>query len=151
MFQYKLANRILAKNVYLKMIKIKDDDLCTFCNLEPETLVHVFWNCVKIKNFISSIKTEILDKEGIVINIDPRTWFFLTNLSAKEIYIITFAKMVIHEARNKDTLPNINHLINKLRWIVEVESTSARLRNEYDRFERKWGSMKDLHTRESQI
>ena len=147
MFQYKLVNRILATNKYLKTIKVRDDDLCTFCGLEPETLPHLFWNCPYVKWFISSIKTKILYREPIYTDFDAKAWFFPTYLSERETYIITLAKMVIHEARNTDTLPNIRHLINKLRLIIEIESTVARLNNDQDSFEKKWGSMKDFHTR----
>ena len=45
-FQYKLVNRILVTNRQLKMYKIKDTDLCEFCNMEIETYKHLFHECV---------------------------------------------------------------------------------------------------------
>ena len=65
------------------------------------------------------------------------------------MHIITLAKMVIHEARNKETLPNITHFINKLKRVIEVEYTAARLKNCHDSFEKKWGKLKDFHIRKS--
>ena len=45
-FQYRLLHRILTTNRFLKIIGIKEDDICQFCNTEVETLTHLFWECV---------------------------------------------------------------------------------------------------------
>ena len=149
-FQYKLFNRILATNKYLKMINIKDDECCTFCKGEPETLVHLFWNCPKIKTFISLIKTKILRPYRIELNIDIKTWFFPISLGAKELHIVTLGKMVIYEARNSDTSPHIMHLINKLKWVIEIECNAAQSPSQRSNFEKKWGSMKDMYLQGTQ-
>ena len=39
-FQYRISYRILPTNEYLFKIKVKDSKLCTFCNIEPESLIH---------------------------------------------------------------------------------------------------------------
>ena len=55
MFHYKLIHRIIATNMYLKMIRIKESDLCSFCKEESETLSHMFWYCPVVKSFIESV------------------------------------------------------------------------------------------------
>ena len=50
-FQYKVKNSILYTNTKLFKIGYKTDDLCTFCNAEPETLSHLFYDCSHSKNF----------------------------------------------------------------------------------------------------
>ena len=42
-FQFKLLHRRLATNDFLKKIGIKEDNICTFCNIEQVSLVHLFW------------------------------------------------------------------------------------------------------------
>ena len=50
-FQYRISHRILATNEYLfNKIKIKDSKLCTFCNIEPESLIHLFVECEHVEN-----------------------------------------------------------------------------------------------------
>ena len=49
-FQYRISHRILATNEYLFKIKIKDSKLCTFCNIEPESLIHLFVECEHVEN-----------------------------------------------------------------------------------------------------
>ena len=40
-FQFKLLHRRLATNDFLKKIKLRDNDLCNFCQIEEETLIHL--------------------------------------------------------------------------------------------------------------
>ena len=74
MFQYKLVNRIVATNKYLKIINLKDNDACTF--FKTETLIHLFWQCEKVQSFITDINTEILKQYEINLDINSRTCFF---------------------------------------------------------------------------
>ena len=144
MFQYKLANRIIATNKYLKIIKVRDDDRCTFCNEETETLTHVFWHCATVQSFIDRVKSWLSEEYNISINLNSQTWFFPSNLKAREICVITLAKMVIYEVRLKQTLPNIIHLKNKLKREITVEFQASLLANKQDIFRKKWGPMKNL-------
>jgi len=50
-FQFKLLHRRLATNDFLNKIGIKDNDICTFCRTEKETLFHLFWSCCKTSCF----------------------------------------------------------------------------------------------------
>ena len=49
-FQFKILQRILTTNKFLNICKI-NEDLCYFCNVEIETLEHLFWLCPVINNF----------------------------------------------------------------------------------------------------
>ena len=42
-FQYKVLNNILYTNKKLFKIGYRTDDVCTFCEAEPETLYHVLY------------------------------------------------------------------------------------------------------------
>ena len=140
-FQYKLSNRIITTNQYLKMINIKEDDRCTFCNRETETLVHLFWECNKVQSFIRSIRTNLLNKYILKLEIKKDSWFFPTNLTTMETLIITLAKVVIYEARINENSPSFTHLKNKLTWEIEVEFQTAQLRGQKDVFWKKWTPM----------
>ena len=47
-FQYRVTHRILATNSYLKKIRYTESDLCTFCNTEIETIMHLLCNCSSV-------------------------------------------------------------------------------------------------------
>ena len=44
-FQFKLLHRRLATNDFLNKIGIREDDICTFCRTEKESLFRLFWSC----------------------------------------------------------------------------------------------------------
>ena len=44
-FQFKFDHRRIATNSFLKQIRITEDDLCTFCKSDKETLYHLLWSC----------------------------------------------------------------------------------------------------------
>ena len=48
-FQYHLMFRALSTNIHLKHWGMRDNDLCSFCNLHRETLSHLFVMCPKVQ------------------------------------------------------------------------------------------------------
>ena len=144
MFHYRLINRILATNRFLKMINIKDDDRCTFCSHETETLAHMFWYCDNVQLFLQQVISNLRTEYHFELEIDPKSWFFLTDLSPIETLIVTLAKIVIYRARLDDRVPNARHLKNKLKREAEVEYTAARISCNLKKFETKWGSLKRI-------
>ena len=55
-FQFKLLHRRLATNTFLTKINIKDNEQCTFCQKEKETLIHLFWTCSETNLFWQDFK-----------------------------------------------------------------------------------------------
>ena len=55
-FQYKILHRILTTNSFLYKIKYIDTDICNFCNAHPETLDHLFYECVKVNNVWKTVE-----------------------------------------------------------------------------------------------
>ena len=43
--QFELLHRRLATNTFLEKINLKDNDPCSVCQIEEETLIHLLWNC----------------------------------------------------------------------------------------------------------
>ena len=44
-FQFKLLHRRLATNSLLTKINLEDNEQCTFCQNDKETLIYLFWTC----------------------------------------------------------------------------------------------------------
>jgi hypothetical protein len=69
-FQFKIMHRILCTNRVLKMCKIKAEDHCSFCKVQPETIIHLLWEC-PIVNSLWQALTEWLSPHinlGIYMN-----------------------------------------------------------------------------------
>ena len=50
-FQYRLLNYILFTNAKLLKIGLLLTDQCTFCNVNEETLYHLFFECPHVQAF----------------------------------------------------------------------------------------------------
>ena len=48
-FQYKLTNKILVTKSFLHRIRTNENNLCSYCKRQPETILHLFVNCDKVK------------------------------------------------------------------------------------------------------
>ncbi len=55
-FLYRLIHLAIPTNTKLYEWKIVDSELCTFCNTEPETYVHLFWECQVAKQIWNQIE-----------------------------------------------------------------------------------------------
>lgn len=145
MFQYRIVNRIITTNKYLHIINIIDNELCTFCNVEPETLAHLFWFCPRTKEFITTMKTKLI-KYNIKLNLDPTAWFFPTNMCTRDTCIITLAKITIYRSRCNNSIPNTTHLMNIIKQEVENECKIAERIGKRNNFEEKWGTLRNIVT-----
>lgn len=142
-FQIRYYNRILATNEKLCKMGIIENNKCSFCGEEIESLVHLFWNCKIIKIFwtrvlawISSvIDTKIVFKvEEILFHCplnDPLPFNFLFSLARQHIYF----------CRNKQRIPNLFNYINFLNVTKQMEFVIATKNNTVSKFSKKWGIM----------
>ena len=48
-FQYRLILPALITNIQLKIYGIKENDLCSFRGVNRETIVHILFECPKVK------------------------------------------------------------------------------------------------------
>ena len=55
-FQFKLLHRRISTNRYLFKIGLISSELCSFCESSTETLLHLFWECPRVKIFWNEVK-----------------------------------------------------------------------------------------------
>ena len=58
-FHFKLMHGRIATNTFLNKIGIKDSNKCSFCEDEPEHLLHLFWNCPKTSSFWNNLIAQL--------------------------------------------------------------------------------------------
>ena len=139
-FHFKIVNRIISTNVFLEKIGVTDDNSCSFCHNELETLVHLFWQCRKVQDFVQKINQEIITSNNLqhYIPLNVKSWFFLSDTTPLQMLIITLAKLVIHESRMKGFQPSIAYLKNKLQQEADIERLKSRKLGQEKQFESKW-------------
>ena len=96
-FQFKLLHRRIVTNSFLHKIGIKNRNNCTFCEVERETLFHLFWSCRIVQSF-----WKILENWLIKYKILPETKSIdkLTALGLKSEYETPLVSLSTLLARN---------------------------------------------------
>ena len=139
-FQYKLVMRILTTNTFLKIIGVQENDFCSFCRNEPETLKHLFLTC----SYVEKLWNDIADllRVSRVGQLSSGVKIFGEKNSALINHIITITKYVIYDARRRNARPSIDHFKNLLKQDFETEQYIARKNDELKRFINKWNDLK---------
>ena len=73
--QYKILNNVFYLNEKLSKFKIVSSPLCSFCNLENETPIHLFYSCNQRKSFWSKLQ-ELMNSEILLPQNTPQSAFF---------------------------------------------------------------------------
>ena len=117
-FQYKVINSILYTNTKLLKIGHKTDDLCTFCNAEPENLSNLFYDCSHSKNFWIDFESYwcFLSNQQISLSIVKHCP--LSNLLN---YFIIIGKLFSWDCRRRQTLPKIQGFQSKIKNKFDIE------------------------------
>ena len=55
-FQYRYLNRIVPTNKFLSKCQIVSSSICDFCNMEIETMHHLFWECRHVQSFRQNLE-----------------------------------------------------------------------------------------------
>ena len=64
-FQYQIIHKILGtRSLFFKMSKT-ETNLCRNCGLSEETIEHLFFHCVKVKEFLFNLDRSIESLTGI--------------------------------------------------------------------------------------
>ena len=111
-FQFKLLHRRLATNIFLTKINLKDNEQCTFCQNDRETLIHLFWTCD-----VSSLFWQGFKQWGIIRGELPN----IINLSPS---------LILGLKPNKNKSINFYFLIARFfNWTCEMRNISPKIEN----------------------
>ena len=140
-FQYRLLHRNLVTNKDLFIWGIKDDNLCTFCNEEEETILHILWECY----FSQAVWRQFFDllHNNTDVNIvfsAEEILLGVQNMDNNEFYntLFTITKQFLYACKCKETLPSFNQLILKIDEWVRIEKYIAIKKGKLDKHNRKW-------------
>ena len=142
-FQYKVLHRVVALNPLLFKMGIKDNDKCTFCNDEKETIQHMLYRCKKVRKFWKQVKdwfNSIIDGDINILETDV-IFGNLTDLPhVKECNaIIILGKYFIYGCKLKENIPILPNFLRRIKSELEVEKEIANNLNKIERFLDKWG------------
>ena len=108
-FQYKALNAILFSNTKLHKIGFIEDDKCSFCRHEPETLHHLMVHCPYSEQFWTDFKSFYFSLTGQRVQLSMRDVMFgiITSKCNLLNYLLLVGKLYLWECRRNKVLPNI--------------------------------------------
>jgi hypothetical protein len=146
-FQFRIINHILGTNMLLCKMKIKDNNLCSFCNAEVETILHLLYQCNTVTLFWDNFKLWISSKIAPLsrnFHMTPKIIILGTFGDTAFNLILLLAKFHIYRARMQNTKPNIFAFRCELRFYVNVEKCTAIRNGSLRQYNLKWDNWKSL-------
>ena len=140
-FHYKFLLRIIPTNKYLYKCKIKVTNLCDFCNMDIETIEHLFWDCQKtqplwneLNKFIASksMNTVITKQEAFLgIQVDGK-YSLICN------FLILIMKFYIFSMKYRNAIPTFSSYKQYVLLREKIESQIALYNDKYESHKKKW-------------
>ena len=122
--QFKLLHRIVATNSFLYKCKLKETELCSFCNETRETLLHLFYSCSITRNLWLELANYIREKfnldfpaDGSEIILGNNNDNFLPAVNS----IVLMVKYFIYCCKLKNEIPNIRGAISFVKQEANLE------------------------------
>ena len=118
-FQFKLLHRRLATNDFLNKIGLRENDVCTFCGREKETLIHLFWTCTETLSFWEDFRNWLTENQIVLKNnsLSPELILGLRSdafFDTQQYFFFLVARFFIWINKIKETTPKIERFPNLL-------------------------------------
>ena len=129
-FQYKLSHRRLTTNTFLyKVLKLKENDKCTFSQTYKEDLIHLFWSCKYTVIFWTLLKLclinhKILHKDHnfnieVQCSLGSETRYIEKYASNK--LLSTLTRCFLWCCRTTEKLPKFKYYLHQLKFYYKLE------------------------------
>lgn len=147
-FQLKILHRILPTNYLLTKMKIKDSELCTFCQQETESLTHLFWNCRLTQSFWNEFRAFMnLKNVNMIHNWQDKDIIFGSdNYDLVLNQLILRAKYFIYQKKLDENIPIFDSFKPCIKNLFQVEKYNAVKNGKIAKFEKSWSPYKTLIT-----
>lgn len=144
--QYIILHKILPVKHYLKKIQLIENETCTFCESECETILHVFFMCTKVLHIWNDLSLHIYSTTSKRVGFNVKNILFgetpLMNENLVINFIILYAKQYIFRCLKGSKTPNLYGLIGHLKMYYHVEKFISEKNNTTDNFDALWSQWK---------
>ena len=134
--------RAIVTNIALHGFDLKETAKCTFCNNDPETLIHLFCTCPIVVCFWENVSSWISFRLQKNIVLTEVNMVFGVITTPKNDVLINFlllcARFLIYRCKITEDKPNINQFFRMLNIIKNTEKYIAQKNNATDLFDQKW-------------
>ena len=146
-FQYRLLNQAVITNTHLFKWKIIQADICTFCEEQPESILHLLVKCKHSQLIWNKLFVKLHTLTGIYIQFTEKEQLLgITYFQYQDLFNLIFiiTKQYIYACRCLKTMPSIEMLISKIKEIKHIEQRIAIKNNKINQFNLKWQIISDM-------
>ena len=134
--------RFDCTNTKLHKIGYITDDKCSFCKSEPETLLHLLFNCVYSTLFWNfEFYFYALSKEFVHLSLQHVLIGIVTLECPLLNYFLLIAKIYIWDCRRSQILPSLAEFKIKIKIKFETEKYICTKNKTLGQFNNKWGTI----------
>ena len=137
--QFRTLHQRFFTNDRLYKIGIKNNDVCSMCQTEPDSNPHMLLKCQISKKLWSDVERWI-NHLGVIDYTLTENSIVTGDINKGRLLsiIILFAKITIYNARMKDKTPNFFNFINLLKDQYNQSKYIANITGKINDFEREW-------------
>ena len=141
-FHYRFLTKAIIVNIHLAKYKIKSTNLCTFCEIETETITHLFKQCQCVKGLWTQVERWINVNIPAMNKLDFILNRIKDNPRHVENMIIVAGKMFTYQCKCKQESPSYQKFKIWIENLYEIENKIARRNNKLDIHDLKWNNIK---------
>ena len=139
-FQFKVLHRYIGVNENLYKFGYVDSNLCTFCNVEIESIPHLFWQCDISTRFWKDVQDHVL-KKNVILTMKDDILVILDTDNSIYNFVILHAKQYMYNARWNDHRLNVTAFKKQLENIYTIEKYIAEKNDKVEEWQKKWNSI----------
>ena len=138
-FQYKINNYILVTKSFLYKINTIDNDRCSRCGQESETIPPLFIHCNKVQNFWSSLKTWFQTQTNLTLQLSLKNLIFSKQVKKENNllnyeYVFVLAKYYTHKSKLFTNNLSVNNFVIYLKRKFQNERYISIIHTEFNKF-----------------
>ena len=139
-FQYKVLNSILSTNYKLHKIGYVQDNSCSFCKLEPETMHHFLFYCTHARIFWDEFESYYFGRtnQSVRITLKDIQIGILSSECPLLTYLLLIGKLYLWDCRRSNKLQDIAGFKVKVDNKYQIEKYVCTKNNKLAKFEWKW-------------
>lgn len=137
-FYFKVFHKTIALNEFLHKIGRKDTPLCEFCHKHSETIIHLFYECEKVKPIWDDLISLINIKLHTDFQID-KCWVMFGDPDDNLLtFLVLCCKFFIYRCRFQKITPHFNGLKSFILSKRNTEYNIANKRGKLNKHFKKW-------------
>ena len=144
-FQMRLLYRVLPTNRLLHIKRIKDNDMCNFCQTTIQTIPHLFWDCPHVVIFWRNLNDTFIHKlphaQNLQLSKELVLFGYKDNVymdKPMDLFIL-LAKYHIYSCKMSNNFPSGHVFLKLFKYRYKLEKLNMyNPDNNYDKFNLDW-------------